>query len=91
MSKNRVYALKSFTQNKNLETVHDGYLMFPSEEKADSFLNMCKSVAKQQSNSNYEKHEFVNVNDFIANKIDTQRNFFVKNISQYLQPVQDNA
>lgn len=87
MSKNRVYALKSFTQNKNLETVHDGYLMFPSEEKADSFLEICKVVTKQQNNSHYEKHEFVDINDFIANKVETQRNFFVKDISQYLQPL----
>ena len=90
MSKNRVYALKSFTKNKELEPIHEGYLMFPSEEKADSFLNMCKVITKQQSNSHYEKYEFVNVSDFIANKVDTQRNFFVKDISQHLQTVDEN-
>lgn len=83
--KNTVFALKSF-KNLNKEFIHDGYLLFPNETKAESFLEMCEVMNKKVKTCHYEKHEQVEVNDFVTNKVNTQVNFYVKMLEQH-QPV----
>ena len=80
MSKNNVYSLKSFVI-KNDTPVLDGYLLFPNEEKGDTFLKMANlSNNYWGPKSYYEKNEFVQVNDFIFQKFNENKSFFVRSL-----------
>lgn len=77
-----VFALQSFRKLEHGDFVKDGFLLFPSESKAQSFLDMCEMINQRQKSCHYEKYQSVEVNDFVTSRVNAQNNFFIRSLEQ---------
>lgn len=85
--KNTVYALRSFAKTiyepTSLEDFKEnGYLLFKTQEKAMSFVDMCEKMNQKKLISRYEPHEHVQVDDFIYEMVQKSSSFFVTNLKK---------
>lgn len=98
--KNVVFALNSFITNavqtfsvsKNEpmpEFIEQGYLLFEDEAKADIFLNLCEENNKVRKTTNYTKYGYVQVDDFVSSRVDSQKHFYVGTVNKVENLAQD--
>lgn len=87
-NKNLVFGLRSF-KKEGAEFTRDGYLLFPDEEKALSFLNLCDNINKNGKTCHYEKFTWVKVNDFVGERVHVQKHFFVPDAEAYTPTEED--
>lgn len=94
--KNIVFALNSFISNVpagfSVNTnapeaifTPQGYLLFESEERANSFLEMCDRMNAVRKSSNYTKHGYVEVDDFLAGRVAAQKHFYVNTVGERVE------
>lgn len=97
-NKNVVFALNSFTteeplnfsnhgKGKDIVFIEQGFLLFPNEERADAFLELCEIMNKVKKTNNYTKFSYVEVSDFVAGKVDTQHNFYVSSSNAFTRVI----
>lgn len=91
-NKNMVFALHSYTTNsknlyfndsikEDLIFTQQGFLLFQDESKAETFLSLCERFNSRKKLCDYSKYGYIEVSDYIANRVDTQQNFYVKKLS----------
>lgn len=85
LSTHTVYALKSYKKTidtpQTLEDFqHDGYLLFITQHKAESFLEMCEQLNSRKLCTRYEKYDHVSVSPFIYEKVQKNNSFYVNNL-----------
>lgn len=92
-NKNLVFGLRSFkpvdTNTTPVEFSPDGYLLFPDENKAMSFLETCEVINKRGKTCHYEKFTWVKVNDYIGERINSQKQFYVQEAEAYIPTEED--
>ena len=93
-NKNKVFALNSFTTNSptpyfqhhsdvNLVFTKQGFLLFVDEDSADRYLEMCDRINLVKKQTDYSKYGYVEVSDFVADKVNTNKQFYVTKITDY--------
>lgn len=89
-NKNLVFGLRSF-KKEGVEFTRDGYLLFPDEDKALSFLALCESINQngKGKSCHYEKFSWVKVNDFVGERVHVQKHFFVPDAQAYTPTEED--
>lgn len=94
--KNIVFALNSFISsipagfsvNPNSPDAvftPQGYLLFESEERANTFLEMCERMNTVKKTSNYTKYGYVEVDGFIAGRVAAQKHFYVNTVGEKVE------
>lgn len=88
-NKNIVFALQSH-KNTSTDKINpifekEGFLLFTDESKAESFLEMCEQINNNKGfkTCHYEKVSYVKVGDFVADKVFSQKNFYVAEVTPY--------
>jgi hypothetical protein len=97
-----VFALNSYTttepsdfssrsNKKEMTFVPQGFLLFPDEAKADTFLELCDSLNKVTKTNHYTKHGYVKVDDYAAGRVEAQQNFYISVLKNPVIENLDNA
>jgi hypothetical protein len=87
-NKNLVFGLTSFKQVDST-FVPDGFLLFPDEDKAMLFIDLFNSLTAQAKTSHYEKFTWVKVNDYVGDRVNSQKQFYVKEATAYSPTEED--
>lgn len=94
--KNEVFGLHSLRKYSDGRIEKDGTLLFPSLEKAESFLagvNKMNATGKPHIRDSfiaqYEMDQTYIVNNFIAENVHTKKAFFVSQIHRHLEGYDD--
>lgn len=94
-NKNIVFALQAHknTSKDNTNPVFEkeGFLLFPDENKAEEFLDMCEAINtnKGYKTCYYEKFSYTKVSDFVGDKVHNQKNFYVGKAEAYTPTEED--
>jgi hypothetical protein len=89
-NKNVVFAIRSFIKNTQDQFEHNGYLLFPEEAKAMDFLELCENLNKKEKVCHYEKYTWVKVNDYVGDRVNQQKQFYVSSVEIYEMPKEEN-
>lgn len=99
-NKNMVFALNSYTVKLDItRSTHDyaysttsykefepcGFLLFPDEEKADIFLQLCENMNKVNKQSDYTKYGYIEVTDNLADRVEQNRQFYIGGLTNNLK------
>lgn len=75
---NKVYALNSLDKNTAGEWELKGMLLFQEKEHADRFMEICANARERDKRGLYEERGWVTVNDWLGNRIQSQKSFFTR-------------
>lgn len=83
---NTVYYLKCLNIDKrtNEKLSLSGYLCFPNLNQVNYFFGFLKNGFSNDGAFFYEKEQMVNVKDELYEKINKNKQYFIKNINDYL-------
>lgn len=88
-NKNIVFALQSFNKTENGEYEKNGFLLFPDEAKAMDFLQTCNDMNRITKMCHYEKLTWAKVSDYIGERVNQQKQFYVKEVEMYSPTEED--
>lgn len=90
----KVFVLESFIR-KNGQDVKDGYLLFPSPEKAANIIEVCESALKDETirpfsengQAFYKAKDWIVATDFYGNQVQQRGSMFVRKLEDAILEV----